>query len=1027
MGFNFRHCRSIATILLAVAFCIVASPSAMAANNTVPGAVSFPYPTLTNISVEWQITGDDNLNAQVAVRYRIVGTSAWLTGMPLRRVPAGSNAGFSWTNKFAGSIFDVEPGTTYEVELTLTDPDGGSTATTGQATTRAVPTPMAGAPIKNATPATMSSILSGALPGDIIELGAGTYSAFTVTKNGLAGQPIVIRDSDGNAVINGPGGTGGNAIDLTNRSYIYLDSLTIRNGRIKMNYAVSIAIMRCRIEATGDGIVGYKGSGGSRPENAYIADNTILGPHQWLASQLGANGADLGEGVELTGPGHVIINNHIKGFRDNISLMEGSGAVNQFSIDILNNDLFVATDDAIEADYGMGNVRVMRNRITNCFGGLSSQPSLGGPTYFIRNVMYNILSTPFKLHNGSVGDVGLHNTVVKNGDAFAVYTGAVISRSFFRNNLFIGGPGDVYGGASNGTGLVAYLPSANTTCSFDFDAYGSTTGTFTGQIGANTFDSLATMQSNTTEQNAVQVDLGVFSATVSYPSDPLASELAPADLRIGAGSVAENAGQAIANVNEGYAGSAPDIGAYELDAAVPVYGPRFVPANLPPTVITDASATPNPVIGTTTNLSVLGDDDGGEPNLTYTWATTGTPPAAVTFSPNGSNTAKDTTATFTKAGAYNLQVTISDVGGRTATSAVSVTVNQTLTSIVVSPATVALPLFGTQQFTATARDQFGVALTTPPAITWSVTSGPGNVSATGLYMATGDPGTATVVAASGAVNGAATADVVATKFFVVDNTADKTFQYAADGLFTTSNALGTGNANSRGVAANPDGSTLWVLDNDKSIYVYNSAMTLLGSWTASDLKAPTGIAVAGSDIWICGGNPDRAYLYEGAASRLSGSITATRSFVLGAGNTNPQDIATDGVTVWVVHSGSPDRIFVYQASDGAALGNWTIDPANATPTGLTLDPTGASNSLWTVDSGTDRVYEYADGRSILSGAQAASLSFALNTVGNNKNPQGIADPRRNFPGRDVLLRRMGIHGQDQRGTLSQIFFAIPLR
>jgi hypothetical protein len=963
----------------------------MAANNTVPGTVSFPYPTLTNISVEWQITGDDNLNAQVTVLYRVAGTSEWLIGMPLRRVPAGSNAGFSWTNKFSGSIFDVQPGTTYEVELSLTDPDGGSTTATGQVTTRAVPAPMAGAPIKNATPATLSTILGGAVPGDIIELGAGTYSAFTVTKNGLAGQPIVIRDSDGNAIINGPGGSG-NAVDLTGRAHVHLDSLTIRNGRIKMNTAVSIAIMRCLIEATGDGIVGYKGGGSSRPENAYIADNTILGPHLWLNSQLGANGADLGEGVELTGPGHVIINNYIKGFRDNISLMEGSGSIHQFSVDILNNDLYVATDDGIEADYSMGNVRVMRNRITNCFVGVSSQPSLGGPAYFIRNVMYNVLYSAFKLHNGTIGDVGLHNTVVKNGDAFAVYTGSVIARSFFRNNLFIGGPGGVYGGFSNGTGLVASLPSANTTCSFDFDAYGSTTGSFTGQIGPNTFNSLATMRSNTTEQNAVQVDLSVFNVTVSYPSDPLASELPPADLRIQAGGVAENAGQIITNVNDGYAGSAPDIGAYEVGAEVPVYGPRFVPANSPPTVVAEASATPNPVAGTTTSLSALGDDDGGEPNLIYTWATTGTPPAAVTFSPNGNNTAKNTTATFTKAGSYNIQVTISDAGSRTAASAVSVTVNQTLTSIVVSPATVTLPLFGTQQFTATARDQFG-AIITPPAITWSVTNGPGNVSVTGLYMAAETPGTATVEAASGAVSGSATANVVATKFFVVDNTADKTFQYQAGGGFTTSTALGTGNSNSRGVAANPDGSTLWVLDNNKNVYVYNSSMTLLGSWTASDLKAPTGIAVAGSDVWICDSNTDRAYLYASAASRLSGSVTATRTFALGAGNTSPQDIATDGVTVWVVHSGSTDRIFVYRASDGAALGNWTIDPANTTPMGLTLDPTGASNSLWIVDSGTDRVYEYADARSRLSGSQTAIGSFVLNTAGGNTSAQGIADPR----------------------------------
>ena len=42
------------------------------------------------------------------------------------------------------------------------------------------------------------------------------------------------------------------------------------------------------------------------------------------------------------------------------------------------------------------------------------------------------------------------------------------------------------------------------------------------------------------------------------------------------------------------------------------------------------------------DLSVLGADDGGEPNLTYTWATTGTPPAAVTFSANGTNASKNT-------------------------------------------------------------------------------------------------------------------------------------------------------------------------------------------------------------------------------------------------------------------------------------------------------------------------------------------------------------------------------------------------
>ena len=45
--------------------------------------------------------------------------------------------------------------------------------------------------------------------------------------------------------------------------------------------------------------------------------------------------------------------------------------------------------------------------------------------------------------------------------------------------------------------------------------------------------------------------------------------------------------------------------------------------------------------------------------------------ATPTFSANGSNAAKNTTATFSKAGSYTFQVTITDAGGLTATSSVT--------------------------------------------------------------------------------------------------------------------------------------------------------------------------------------------------------------------------------------------------------------------------------------------------------------------------------------------------------------------
>ena len=179
----------------------------------------------------------------------------------------------------------------------------------------------------------------------------------------------------------------------------------------------------------------------------------------------------------------------------------------------------------------------------------------------------------------------------------------------------------------------------------------------------------------------------------------------------------------------------------------------------PPTVETPPSANPNPVTGTATSLSVLGADDGGEANLTYMWSTTGTPPAPVSFSANGSNAAKTTNATFSKAGTYTFRVTITDTGGLSTTSSVIVTVNQTFSMVTVSPATATVYTGGAQQFSATAYDQFNNTMATQPTFTWAVTSGGGTVSSTGLFTAPSAAGTSVVTASSATVSGSATVTV----------------------------------------------------------------------------------------------------------------------------------------------------------------------------------------------------------------------------------------------------------------------------
>lgn len=258
----------------------------------------------------------------------------------------------------------------------------------------------------------------------------------------------------------------------------------------------------------------------------------------------------------------MIAYNHVRGFRDCISTLEDANARNQVSIDIIGNDLEIGADDAIEADFTMGNVRIVRNRLRNSFVGISGQPTLGGPMYAVRNVMFNVIYSPFKLHRGSVGDVALHNTVVKTGDALGIYSGVPWQRAYFRNNLFIGGTGfGTYGGFGNGSGRVLDLGSSGTGCTYDFDGFGSIgTNTFQGRVGSASFSSLATMRSMTTEQNGQQVDLTIFAQSVAFPSSGPFPEQPMPDLRLGPASTAVDTGLALVGINDGAMGARPDLG-----------------------------------------------------------------------------------------------------------------------------------------------------------------------------------------------------------------------------------------------------------------------------------------------------------------------------------------------------------------------------------------------------------------------------------------------------------------------------------
>ena len=589
----------------------ILGPPAHAMDATVPGAVNTPYPTLHHLAVVWEIQGDDDLDSVVTVRYRPVGEQRWRQGMPLRRIPsqtwceeqkgASRTTEFSWTNKHSGSLFDLEPDTQYELALSLADPDGGSTERTIQARTRPVPQAMPGAPIKRTTPDNVREVAAQAQPGDILLLGPGNYGYFEVSCDCEPERPIVFR-ADPKGVFPDSTRSGTRpprrgkplfeGVSLQNRKHVYLEGL-VSYGTIDLFNAESCAVKRCQVNTVFGIISGYSENlrkwvpkvasrltnPKAKPQphalNCYIADNIVIGLTTWVPEALGASGANMGEGIEITGPGNVICYNRVVGFRDCISTLEGLHAVNQVCIDIYNNDVDIGPDDGIEADFCMGNCWIMCNRITNCGMGVSSQPGFGGPTYFIRNVMYNLTNAPYKFYRGSIGDVVLHNTVVKAGDGAACPASQAWSRAYFRNNLGIGG-GSVrrFGRDEEGPVLAAYFPGADSMCDFDYNGYGITVGTLRGNIGSHWFDSLEELRKGP-EPHAVQVGLDAFFAAVRLPDPPFPARTPP-DLRLSKGSSAVDAAQVIPNINDDYTGTAPDIGAYERGCETPIYGPRNI-------------------------------------------------------------------------------------------------------------------------------------------------------------------------------------------------------------------------------------------------------------------------------------------------------------------------------------------------------------------------------------------------------------------------------------------------------------------
>jgi hypothetical protein len=297
-----------------------------------PGELVIEPPTLINLGFEWFIQGDSNRNAVVQMSYRKEGTTDWKPGLPLlrlqgERIYAESRVDVIAPNMFAGSLLDLEPNTSYEARLVMSDPDGvrGPAERIVSARTRAEPLPYAGGRVFHVYPhgfkgqkvepsfeglmcaynywcAGTDWATSGrprVRPGDTILVHAGTYrynryeytnnanvnrtvpldGTYYLTADGTAEMPIAIKAAgDGEVVFDGDGNFA--LFDVKAADYTYFEGLTFRNTEVAIAAgtqfiagAKGLTVKKSRFENVGAGIfTNYAGS-----SQFYIADNTFIG------------------------------------------------------------------------------------------------------------------------------------------------------------------------------------------------------------------------------------------------------------------------------------------------------------------------------------------------------------------------------------------------------------------------------------------------------------------------------------------------------------------------------------------------------------------------------------------------------------------------------------------------------------------------------------------------------------------------------------------------------------------------------
>lgn len=642
MRFETKYLKS-CVLLLIVAITILGWIGIVAA---APNLELFTTFETLGIVVTIDTNDDPDKDSTTKVEYRITG-GTYHEGFRLDRVDP---------TRFVGSLFWLEPGTSYDVRVTFDDPDGDPinaiVVSDTKFTRSEISIPAASnsyyvSPNGGGTqclidkPCTLREGLNRAVAGDEVILRGGVYyqGEISLSNGGYPDSPIVIRSynnetpildgsdpqdftwtSQGNGiykttvnksnvkliVANGkrlfpyaslsdlqnlvwdvPGfyNTGYDvyvrlendtdpnnaemeiarynyAFNNNTKDYIYILDLTFRyygQGSspkvLNIDGANNNVVQNCKIRISDSGIVIKNNANNNVIQDNEFIEDTFSFPWRGVkddAPHLETGGFRFSSTV--TGRCNVIRRNTFHGFFDGAKICPSTESGMTIEVDFYNNLLYDNGDDGIETDGMCSNLRIWGNTFHNCLDAISLAPARVGPVYAIRNLIYNMgagnnnwKGGTFKFGSNAPASGPMyifHNTtdtVRADIDGFSL--GEVLNAwemVYARNNIWVGTDQALYKNTHSGPGDLDYNNLWN------------------GGGGAN----LARWNSITynTLENFVSA-IGQESHSLSVT--PGFMDANNGNYRLLSNSKLIDKGIIIPGINNGYAGAAPDLGAFE--------------------------------------------------------------------------------------------------------------------------------------------------------------------------------------------------------------------------------------------------------------------------------------------------------------------------------------------------------------------------------------------------------------------------------------------------------------------------------